>query len=158
MIILGIDPGTAITGYGVIHVENRNSIQCVSYGVIRTDKALLAGERLVEISDDIIKIIEKYKPAYVGIEQLFFANNTKTAMTVGQARGVILAEIYRRHIPCKEFTPLQIKQAMTGHGRATKNQIQEAVKLWLKLPTIPTPDDAADGLAIALAVAHSINF
>ena len=156
MIILGIDPGTAITGYGVIQRKDGGNV-CVAYGVIRTHKDLPMGKRLVEISQDLDALFDKYKPDYVGVEELFFCNNVKTALTVGQARGVVLERIYARGIPCMEFTPLQIKQAMTGYGKATKEQIQASVKQWLKLSEIPKPDDAADGLAVALTVSHSVD-
>lgn len=156
MIILGIDPGTAITGYGVIERLPDGKHRCIAHGVIRTKKELPMGERLVEISKDLNELLDTYKPDAVGIEELFFSKNVKTAMTVGQARGVVLENVYRRKIQCLEFTPMQIKQAMTGHGRAEKADIQQAVKLWLKLEEIPKPDDAADGLAIALTVSHSL--
>lgn len=152
MVILGIDPGTAIMGYGVIekisNVENR----CIAYGVVTTSAKKAMGERLVELAKDLNEIIEKYKPDVVGIEELYFFKNEKTVITVAQARGVILQEVAKRNISYHEFTPLQIKQAITGYGLSKKANIQEAVKLWLKLDTIPTPDDAADGLAVALTV------
>ncbi len=156
MIILGIDPGTAIMGYGVIekvsHVESR----CIAYGVVTTSPKSNMGNRLVELAKDLNDIIEKYKPDVVGIEELYFFKNEKTVITVAQARGVILQEVAKRNIPYHEFTPLQIKQAVTGYGLSKKANIQEAVKLWLKLETIPKPDDAADGLAVALTVSHVI--
>ncbi len=156
MIILGIDPGTAITGYGIIEKVSSTETKCISYGVIRTHKDLPMGDRLVEIGKDLDTILDTYKPDAVGVEELFFCKNVTTAITVAQARGVVLERIYNRNIKCLEFTPLQIKQAVTGYGKAKKEQVQETVKLWLKLDQIPKPDDAADGLAIALSVAHSI--
>jgi len=155
MIILGIDPGTAITGYGVIEKEG-NTNKCIAYGVIRTDKDKKMGDRLVEISKDLDSILDTYKPDLVGVEELFFCKNVTTAISVGQARGVILERIYNRGIKCMEFNPLTIKQAVTGYGKADKMQIQKTVQLWLKLDDIPKPDDAADGLAIALTASHSL--
>jgi len=154
VIILGIDPGTATTGYGVIKRISSIKEECISYGVISTSKEKPMGERLVEIKDDMEELIEKYKPDMVGIEDLFFFRNITTAVSVSQARGVVLECVYRHKIPCLEFPPLQIKQAVTGFGNAKKKQVQESVKLWLKLKEIPRPDDAADGLAVALTASR----
>lgn len=149
MIILGIDPGTAIVGWGVI--DYRGSDCCaLDFGVIRTDSKDPDWQRLSEIYDGIAKIIKKYQPDKVAVESLFYFKNQKTVMTVAQARGVILLAIEKNKIPISEFTPLQIKQALSGYGRADKQQLQKMVKLLCRLKEIPRPDDAADALACAI--------
>lgn len=149
MRIIGIDPGTATVGWGVI--EEEGSVpRIVGYGHISTDKSLPAEERLEEISRDIESLISTYKPDEAAIEELFFAKNVTTAMAVGQARGVILLTLHRLCIRISGYTPLEVKQAVTNYGRAEKRQVQEMVKNILKLKEIPKPDDAADALAIAL--------
>lgn len=149
MIILGIDPGTATTGYGV--VENKNSlIKMVDYGCILTKSSEDLENRLVTIFDELTEIIKKFKPEMVAVEELFFSSNTKTAISVGHARGVILLACSKAKVPVYEYTPLQVKQAVCGYGRAEKMQIQKMVKSLLSLEEIPKPDDAADGLAIAI--------
>ena len=149
MIILGIDPGYATVGYGIIEkIGSKNKI--IDYGVITTPKNEKFPERLFFISKNIQDIIEKYKPDAIAIEELFFQNNRKTAIFVAEARGVILISCIEKCKNLYEYTPLQIKQAMTGYGRADKNQIQQMVKMMLCLNKIPKPDDAADALAVAL--------
>lgn len=155
MIILGIDPGTAITGYGVIK-KQADKLKAVKYGCIFTKAGLPIAERLKEIDQQLGKIIRKYKPQIVAVEEIFFFKNVKTAVQVSQARGVILAGAARMKIPITEYTPLQVKQAVTSYGRAEKSQVQKMVKLLLNLNEIPKPDDAADALAIAICCAHSI--
>ncbi len=155
MIIMGIDPGTAITGFGVIAVDGMQR-QFIDCGVISTEKHLTNAERIHIIHDDLTSLIAKYQPVAVGVEQLFFATNAKTAMSVGQARGVILLTIQQAGIAIYEPTPMQVKQAVAGYGGAVKKQIQEMVRLQLNLSVIPRPDDAADALAIALTVAAVI--
>lgn len=155
MIILGIDPGTAITGYGVVHKDS--SLKMIDYGCITTEKQYSTGERLVELEKQLAKVIKKYKPDQIAIEDIFFFKNLKTAIKVSQARGVILVTASRMKIPIYEYTPLQIKQAVTSYGRANKRQVQEMVKMLLGLKEIPRPDDAADALAASICCAHSIN-
>lgn len=154
MKILGIDPGTAIMGFGVIESEG-NSIKLVDYGTIKTHKSLEMPDRLVEIYEDLQKIIADYKPNLVSIENLFFFNNQKTAITVGQARGVAILAARQVKMPICEPTPLQVKQAVACYGKADKKQVQQMVKTLLGLEKIPRPDDAADALAIAICAAQS---
>ena len=148
MIILGIDPGTATTGFGVI--EGEPNIKHISHGCIETSSKLPAAQRLEEINQKLNKIIKQYRPDILAVETLFFFKNLKTAMPVSQAKGVILFTAAKQKIPIREFTPLQAKMAVTGYGRATKKQVQEMVKLLLSLEEIPRPDDSADALAIAI--------
>ncbi len=149
MRILGIDPGTAITGFGVIDTEG-SRFSFVDAGVIRTPKEQPMNERLSTVYDEIKELIEEFKPDVMSIELLFFARNVTTAMTVGQSRGIVMLAATQAKIPIYEYTPMQVKQAVTGYGKADKKQIQEMVKNLLKLDQIPKPDDAADGLAIAI--------
>ncbi|MBR2322959.1 MAG: crossover junction endodeoxyribonuclease RuvC [Clostridia bacterium] len=150
MRILGIDPGLATVGWGVIDVE-RGKPKVVSYGVILTPKDKKLPDRLSIIEEDINQVISKYKPDEIALEELFFNTNITTGINVAQARGVILLTAVKA---CGgklfEYTPLQIKQALTGYGRAEKRQIQEMTKTFLGLAKIPKPDDAADALAVAL--------
>jgi crossover junction endodeoxyribonuclease RuvC len=154
MKILGIDPGTATTGWAVIK-EEKNEPCLVACGCINTSKINSDEERLVEIGKDISLLIKKYKPDEAAIEDLFFFKNLKTAITVAQARGVILYEIKKNKISLSAYTPLQVKQALTGYGRAEKKQIQLMVKNILKLRCVPKPDDAADAVAIAICHLNS---
>lgn len=154
MRILGIDPGTGIVGFGVIEIGNKPSL--VDAGVIRTHKNQAVAERLVEIYDGLCEIIAQNKPNVASVEKLFFAQNVTTAMTVSQARGVILMALQKSAIEIFEYTPLQIKMALTGYGRATKTQIQEMVRVQLGLTQIPKPDDCADALAAALTHSATI--
>ncbi len=149
MISLGIDPGTATTGYGVVRNEN-NNFYCLDYGVITTDKGLPPSRRLYSLSKEILSLIKKYSPDVVGIESLYFFKNLKTVIPVSQAKGVIMVTVEKEKIPLYEFTPLEVKMGITGYGKADKNQIQEMTKLILNLKEKPHPDDAADGLAIAI--------
>jgi crossover junction endodeoxyribonuclease RuvC len=154
VIILGIDPGTAITGYGVVDYQG-NHYKLIEYGVIRSSKDQETASRLNTVHKGIIQLIETHKPDYAAVEELFFNKNVKTALTVGQARGVIMLGAYQKGISIYEYTPLQVKQAVVGYGRAEKNQVQFMVKAILNLPDIPRPDDAADALAIAICHGHS---
>lgn len=149
MIILGIDPGTATTGFGLIRRDGsvRELIDC---GVITTHKDTPHAQRLAELFSDLVGLLQKYSPDVAAVEKLFFAANVTTAMTVGEARGVVLLALEQAGVSIAEYTPLQVKQGITGYGKATKRQVQEMVKLQLKLAVIPKPDDAADALAIAL--------
>ena len=153
MRILGIDPGTATTGWGIIEVQKSN-LKAQSCGCILTPPKQNQAVRLAYIFDELTKIIKKTKPDVLAIEKLFFINNIKTAMTVGEARGVCLLVAEQHKIPIFEYTPLQVKQALTGYGKAEKSQIQMMVKMILKLKEIPKPDDMADALAIAITHAN----
>ncbi len=153
MRIIGIDPGTGILGFGIIEYTNGQS-QLVDGGVIRTPAKEDDAIRLQIIFDEITDIIIQTKPTVMAVEKLFFAQNVTTAMTVSQARGVILLAGVQASIKIFEYTPLQIKQALTGYGRADKKQIQEMVRVILKLKDIPRPDDCAD--ALAAAITHSM--
>ena len=149
VVIFGIDPGYAIVGCGVVRYEN-NDFRLLGYGAVTTDKDMPFNERLKKIYDDLTELLEKFKPDAVSIERLYFNTNQKTAIDVAQARGVILLTCIKECGRLYEYTPLQIKQAITGYGRADKNQIQQMVKTLLKLKSVPRPDDAADAVAVAL--------
>lgn len=155
MRILGIDPGTATTGFGVIDVEGQN-LRFVDGGVITTSPDLAMPERLVIIHDELGQLIAEHRPEIVAVELLFFATNVTTAISVGQARGVVLLAVAEAGLLVGEFTPLQVKQALTGYGRATKSQIQSMVQQLLGLAELPKPDDAADALAIAITQSTSL--
>jgi crossover junction endodeoxyribonuclease RuvC len=150
MVILGIDPGLATIGFGVLDKDARGGVKVLDYGVILTPKEERLPTRLAMLEQSLKKLIDKYKPDEVALEELFFNNNQKTAINVAQARGVILLTCVKECGRLYEYTPLQIKQAITGYGRADKNQIQQMVKTLLKLKSIPKPDDAADAVAVAL--------
>lgn len=156
MIILGIDPGYAIVGYGVIEYKN-NKFKVIEYGAITTDADMEMFSRFKYIHDELNKIIELYRPEFMAIEQLYFNSNQKTAINVAQARGVLVLSAMNYGIKIFEYTPLQVKQAVAGYGRADKNQVQQMVKLLLNLEKVPKPDDTADALAIAICHAHSYN-
>jgi crossover junction endodeoxyribonuclease RuvC len=153
MIILGIDPGTATTGFGIID-QTKNQPKLVDFGVIATDKSFTDAERLKILADDLNQIIKKYTPEAVGIEKLFLTTNQKTVMTVSQARGVVLLIAQSHNLPIFEFTPLQVKNFICGYGKAEKKQVQYVVQKTFKLKSPPKPDDAADALAIALCAGH----
>lgn len=149
MRILGIDPGTGILGFGVIEVEQGN-ISLIDAGVIKTPVHQADSDRLETIFNELSEIITSCQPQIMAVEKLFFAKNVTTAMSVSQARGVVLLLGKQHKMDLYEFTPMQIKQALTGYGKATKAQIQEMVRTVLKLQSIPRPDDAADALACAI--------
>ena len=155
MRILGIDPGTGILGFGVIEASG-SKVQLVDAGVIRTPVKEDDAIRLETIFDELTDIITQTKPKIMSVEKLFFAQNVTTAMTVAQARGVVLLTGRQAGLTIFEYTPLQIKQALTGYGRADKKQIQEMVRVILGLKEIPKPDDAADALAAAITHSHTI--
>jgi len=155
MIILGIDPGIADTGYGIVAKQQNNNLKCLDYGSIKTSAKLNLIDRLEIISLELNRIIKEYNPDVISVEQLFFCQNAKTAMIVGQARGVVLLTIKQNNIAFREFTPLQVKQAVSTYGRASKMQVQKMVKIILGLKEIPTPDDAADALAVAICCLNS---
>jgi crossover junction endodeoxyribonuclease RuvC len=153
-IILGIDPGIADTGYGVIKTEG-NKLVCLNYGSIKTSSKLELPDRLEILSEELNELIKKHKPDLVSVEELFFCKNVKTALIVGQARGVIVLTAKQNKLPLREFTPLQVKQAVSTYGKAEKLQVQKMVKLILNLKELPKPDDAADALAIAICASNS---
>jgi crossover junction endodeoxyribonuclease RuvC len=154
--ILGIDPGIATTGFGIIQKQG-NKIKAIDYGKIITTPKDKAPDRLKIIYKELKTIIKKHKPDVIAIEQLFFNKNTKTALTVGQARGIAMLSAANFNIPLYEYTPLQVKSAVVGYGRADKNQIKYMVKVLLNLKEAPTPDDTADSLAIAICHINSNN-
>lgn len=152
--ILGIDPGTATTGWAILD-ENEGAIKTVAYGHISTEKYLDDEERLLEICRDLKDIVKKYRPTEAAIEKLFFFKNQKTIISVAQSRGAILLTLSQNDVTISSYTPLQVKQALTGYGRADKKQMQEMTKSILRLGCVPRPDDTADAIAIALCHLHS---
>jgi crossover junction endodeoxyribonuclease RuvC len=157
MRVLGIDPGTAITGYGVVE-ENAGELKVVAFGAIRTPAKQPLPARLQTIYRGVRNLVEEWEPASAAVEELFFSSNVRTAMSVGQARGVTLLALIDAGLPIAEYTPLTVKQAVTGYGSADKAQIQEMVRLLLGLAEPPKPDDAADALAVAICHLHSAQF
>jgi len=155
-LVLGIDPGTAITGYGIIE-KTSSRLRPVTYGVVRTSADLPEPKRLKRIYDDLRRIVGEYRPGYAAIERLFFNKNVRTAMGVGQARGAAILAMVESGLDVAEYTPLQVKQAVTGEGGAGKGQVGYMVRLLLGLSEVPRPDDAADALAIAICHAHRYN-
>ncbi len=153
MIALGIDPGTAICGYGIVKLE-RSRLQALEYGAVFTSPKAQMQDRLLKIHEQIGALIEKYQPDIMGVEQLFFNRNVTTAIPVGQARGVILLSAAEHNLRLVERTPMQIKQAIVGTGSATKAQVIYMVQKILHLPEAPHPDDVADALAIAICATH----
>ena len=153
MIVIGIDPGVARLGYGVIHVD-KGAITPLCYGCIETKAGRRQAERLLEIYTEIMALFARYPPDCLAIEKLFFTKNVTSAMSVSEVRGVILLAAEQRHLPVEEYTPNQIKQAIAGSGRADKAQMQEMIRRLLHLDEVPKPDDAADGLSIALCHIH----
>lgn len=154
--ILGIDPGYAIVGYGVLDYSG-GRFSIVGFGAITTSADMDFNRRLKVIYDDMTEIIETYKPDEMGIEKLFFNTNEKTAIDVAQARGVTLLPAIMRNIPIYEYTPLQVKCSIVGYGRAEKKQVQEMTKTMLHLKAVPKPDDTADAVAIAITHGLSVN-
>lgn len=153
-IILGIDPGIADTGYGIVKNEG-GRLSCLAYGSIKTSAGCNLTERLVFLHQELDKIIKKHKPEAAAIEQLFFNKNVRTALIVGQARGVALLTLSQNRLPVSDYTPSQVKQAVSAYGQASKLQVQKMVKLILGLKELPRPDDAADALAIAICGLNS---
>lgn len=151
--VLGVDPGMAITGYAVVS-EVDQTLTLYRYGVIRTPSSMPLPRRLYQIHKGISDLLDEYQPRAVSVERLFFNKNVRTAMTVGQARGVVLLAAGARDLPVLEYTPPQVKAAVTGHGAATKEQVQLMVQSLLRLVEIPTPDDAADAIAVAVCSLH----
>ncbi len=154
MRIIGIDPGYAIVGYGIIDYQNTR-FSVVDYGAILTEAGEAFNERLEKIYDDAIMLMEKYRPEALSIEKVFYNSNAKTVIDVSQARGVLVLAAQKCRIPIFEYTPLQVKQSVVGYGRAEKKQVQEMTKILLNLEKVPKPDDTADALAMAICHAHS---
>lgn len=152
--ILGVDPGVAITGYGIVRVDG-DALHSVTYGIITTPPHQALPLRLQHLYQELRHLIEAHQPAEASVEELFFARNVRTALSVGYARGVILLALIHAGLPTYEYTPLQVKQTITGYGLASKEQMQQMVRLLLGLQEIPQPDDAADALAVAICHAHS---
>ena len=147
---LGIDPGTATTGYGLVRIEPDGSLVAVKYGVILTPKEVSASARLVMLYNQLRELLNEYKPQLAAVEKLFFARNVTTGIAVGQARGVVMLAIEQSGVEVFEYTPKEVKNAVAGYGGADKRQVQEMVRALLQLDAIPKPDDAADALAIAI--------
>ncbi len=156
MVILGIDPGYAIVGWGLVEYRN-NTYKPLRYGAVTTDADMDFNQRLKVIFDDMSEIISRFKPDAVAIEKLYFTTNQKTAIMVAEARGVILLAAKQASLPIYEYTPLQVKTAVTGYGKAKKPQVMEMTRRLLKLPEVPKPDDTADALAIAITHCQSAN-
>ncbi len=154
MLSLGIDPGTASLGYGLVRENDDGSLDCVRFGVIRTKADTAMPQRLKLIYDELVLLVERYQPDRAAVEELFFARNVTTAISVAQARGVVLLALQNAGLPIAEYKPNAIKQAITGYGGADKTQMQEMVRLLLALERRPRPDDAADALAVAIADLH----
>ncbi|MBE3101634.1 MAG: crossover junction endodeoxyribonuclease RuvC [Firmicutes bacterium] len=154
MRVLGIDPGIAIMGYGVVEEQN-NSLKVLDYGVVTTPSDMDTPKRLLRIFESTVQLIEKFSPDVVAIEELFFNKNVKTALIIGHARGAAVVAGAKMGLDIFEYTPLQVKQAVVGYGRAEKQQVQQMVKLLLNLREIPKPDDAADALAVAICHLNS---
>lgn len=155
MIVLGIDPGTAATGYGIIE-RNGSKLRVIDYGCLETLSTQKLPERLLEIHRAVCELIETHHPAHVGVERLFFNRNVQTAFAVGQARGVVLLAAAQHGLPVSEYGPHEVKLAVTGYGRAAKDQVQRMVQAILGLSVLPRPDDAADALAVAICAAHGL--
>lgn len=157
MLVLGLDPGLATMGYGLATGDGQQ-LCAVAYGVVRTDPELVLAARLLALRSELQRLLQNHRPDAAAVEKLYFANNARTAFSVGQARGVILLTLAEAAIPIAEYTPLQIKQAATGYGQADKRQVQEMVRLLFALDEVPRPDDAADALAVCLCHLHSARF
>ena len=152
--VLGCDPGLAITGYGILDSDGQQ-LTPIAFGVLRTEAGLAEPTRLLDLYQKLVEMIQRYQPDVAAVEKLFFSTNVRTAMMVSQARGVLLLSLAEAGLPIWEYTPMQIKQAVTGYGQADKLQIQEMVRLLLNLREIPRPDDAADALAVSICHLHS---
>ncbi len=153
--MIGIDPGTATTGYGLIEENLDGSLRMVDYGAIVTTPEMPMPQRLLALHHDLRRIIDLHRPQTGAVEKLFFHNNVTTAISVGQARGVVLLALAETDLSVAEYTPLEVKQAVVGYGGAEKNQVQKMVQALLGLTEIPSPDDAADALAVAICHLHS---
>ena len=155
MLVIGIDPGTAITGYGLVQESDNGELISVDYGVIITPPKIPMSQRLSMLYDSLNEILNAHQPESAAVEKLFFQKNVRTAMSVGQARGVALVALEQAMLPIAEYAPTEIKQAVSGYGGADKRQVQEMVRMLLNLDDIPKPDDAADALAVAICHLHS---
>lgn len=155
MLVLGIDPGTATTGFGLVREARDGSLECVDFGVIQTPAGQAMPDRLLDLFQQLRQLILLHHPESGAVEKLFFEKNVRTAISVGQARGVALLAFAEAGLPLGEYTPLEVKQAVVGYGGADKNQVQQMVRALLDLPDIPRPDDAADALAIAICHLHT---
>lgn len=155
MAVIGFDPGSAITGYGVIEERADHSLQVIDYGVLRTSPKLSLPDRLISIYEQVNQILTLHQPHSAAVENLYFQKNVRTALTVGQARGVLLLALAQADLPIAEYNPMEVKQAVAGYGKADKRQMQQMVKMLLNLEDIPRPDDAADALAVAICHIHS---
>ncbi len=155
MLTIGVDPGTATTGYGLVQLGESGSLDVVDFGVILTPSNQPMPERLLSLFGQLRKIIALHRPVSGAVEKLFFQRNVRTAMSVGQARGVVLLALAESNLKIAEYSPLEVKQAVVGYGGADKNQVQQMVRVLLALPDIPRPDDAADALAIAICHLHT---
>lgn len=154
MIVMGIDPGFAITGYGVVRYSE-NRFQSLEYGAVKTSPKEEFSGRLLLVYEELNRLICSYRPDFVAVEELFFNTNARSALKVGQGRGVAVLCAALQRIPVFEYTPLQVKQAVSGYGRADKQQVQQMIKVLLGLKEIPRPDDAADALGVAICHAHT---
>lgn len=155
MVILGIDPGYATVGIGAVDYDGKTKFRLLTYGAIETPPKIPFSRRLEIIYDDLCGVITRYRPDAASVEELFFNNNPKTAIAVAQARGIILLALQKNGVPMFEYTPLQVKSAVTGYGQADKAQVMEMTRRLLALKETPKPDDAADALAMAICHAHS---
>jgi crossover junction endodeoxyribonuclease RuvC len=156
MLVIGVDPGTATTGYGLVREGPGGGLTVVDYGVILTAADTPMPERLVQIHRELGEVIQLHRPESGAVEKLFFQRNVSTAITVGQARGVALLALAEGELPVAEYTPLEVKQAVAGYGGADKRQVQQMVRALLRMDEIPRPDDAADALAVAICHLHSV--
>jgi crossover junction endodeoxyribonuclease RuvC len=156
VLVLGLDPGIAITGYGLVEESPEGDLRCIAYGTVTTPAGQPTPSRLLSIDRELGALIGKYEPDVVAVEELFFARNVTTALTVGQARGVAILSAARAGVPVREYKPMQVKQAVTGYGQAPKTQVQEMVRLLLHLDHVPRPDDAADAVAVAVCHVHNV--
>ena len=157
-VVVGVDPGLATTGFGFVYMEDDGSLQPIHYGVILTPAGLPLEQRLLQLYEEFHQLVDEYKPSGAAVEKLFFQKNVKTAISVAHARGIILLVLAEFGLKVTEYTPLEIKQTISGYGGADKNQMQQMVRLLLRLDDIPRPDDAADALAAAICHLHSSRF
>jgi crossover junction endodeoxyribonuclease RuvC len=156
MLVIGIDPGTATTGYGLVREERDGTLTAIAYGVVTTPASEDMPKRLVQLYEELMQIIALHRPESGAVEKLFFQKNVKTAITVAQGRGVALLALAQTGIVVGEYTPLEVKQSVVGYGNADKGQVQQMVRVLLNLESIPKPDDAADALAIAICHLHNV--
>jgi crossover junction endodeoxyribonuclease RuvC len=158
MLVIGIDPGTAITGYGLVRGNERGQLAAVDFGVITTPPELPMAERLLSLYQKLKVILADHRPHSGAVEKLFFQRNVRTAISVGQARGVAMLCLAEAGVGLSEYTPTEVKQAVAGYGGADKNQVQQMVRVILNLEQVPSPDDAADALAVAICHIHSLSW